>query len=1363
MKAKQSTLKRVIPWLAVGLLSAFTVLGLLLFLLTLSPGERFLKRIAELQLQDLLGQEVQIGALETNLLSRLQVRDVRICQVQSGERSPFLSFSYANVQYSLTRLLRRQLFIRSIDLDSLNLTIRRDSSGVFNLPLLNSSATPSNDATSKRFGVRLNQLSIQHSSLQYLDTVVPIEGSLKNMTIAARYRADENYNYQVQVDSGRVEYQGVPITWSQMELMGFWGPRQWRLHSMSVDLPHLKFTGNASFENDGEHSLLTGDFRLHGNPDLLLQGAGERFPKTLSPIQGDLNLTLHLEGFLHYPKVNAQLDLRAFEIAAISVPRGLVKAEWEPGSLDLEELKLELLGGVISGQGDISSDSLFTHRLFLKTEGIDLAQVWQVFYQGTSPYQGKINAEILAAGQGQRLKDLDVSANILLQQVKYQSQLLPDFTTQLSLRHGLVKFLFEQEDSRILAEAKLDGKQLVGQFSADISKLEPLAGLFNARELAGMLKINGHLRGELNSPEVVADIYGKNISYQNFPVDSLVGRIVYRNKGVYLSEVSFAGRLDPIDTLRAPFHLERVAGRVVYSGRASGPADNLNAGLAIDLTQPSYGDFRFDRGQLRVALSNQQINLSYLHLQRDSLFIQATGDFLIPSASGGCIINLFAVPPGGRALEENTSRFAPEMDEIVGNINQVGNLTATFNLLKANRVSLQLNGDQLDLEKIRTLFPKPLDIGGSLQFHLDVSGNVDNPRAQLDFWCKKPRYQLVEIDSVKGDFTFADDRFQLGSLELYDKGHYSRAMGAVELEKRGDGSYFISDSGLLQGGVHGEDFDLSLLNPLLPGEMQVSGRGFCDLSWHGTIANPHPAGTLAVRDGMVQLGPNAPPAIQQINLTFSVQDSVLDIEKISGVVRETPLHLQGQIVASQLDRFSLEVNLSISDFGILVGRGTISRDSLICNARIEQMDLSLLQPFLADLKNLSGRLNTEITLSGSPQNPQVDGQLQVRELALQPPWLNAPISRGVIKIGFNRDQVNIDSLSIRINGGTVFASGNFAHHRGALSDANLQVRINDLKITRPKEAVALIRSVQLDYRKENSYYILDGDIVLGQTRMLVNFKPQSLLPLAQKIERPRQELPSFFQQTRMNVRLRESKDIWIDNNLARLRLHTELGFTGTPEKPNLTGRVAVKEGYVLYLDRKFQIKQGVMDFVDPDRLNPIIDLKAETTIRSYRTETWQPYAITLTVVGPLDQVQVELTSEPSLDKSDIITLLTLGRTREQLSDREARGNVLLERAKDLSSQKLTGYTERKIGSLLGLEQVTIEGDLFRFDKSWGPRLVASKKISKRMDVTYTTTVGYINDQSIQLDYRLSKNLSLESQTDQRGRSGIDLKYILRFP
>ena len=66
------------------------------------------------------------------------------------------------------------------------------------------------------------------------------------------------------------------------------------------------------------------------------------------------------------------------------------------------------------------------------------------------------------------------------------------------------------------------------------------------------------------------------------------------------------------------------------------------------------------------------------------------------------------------------------------------------------------------------------------------------------------------------------------------------------------------------------------------------------------------------------------------------------------------------------------------------------------------------------------------------------------------------------------------------------------------------------------------------------------------------------------------------------------------------------------------------------------------------------------------------------------------------------------------------------------------------------------------NQSAGPQLVASKRISSRVELTYSTTVGYINDQSVRLDYLLSKYFSLEGQTDQRGRSSMNVKYRLRF-
>jgi hypothetical protein len=49
-----------------------------------------------------------------------------------------------------------------------------------------------------------------------------------------------------------------------------------------------------------------------------------------------------------------------------------------------------------------------------------------------------------------------------------------------------------------------------------------------------------------------------------------------------------------------------------------------------------------------------------------------------------------------------------------------------------------------------------------------------------------------------------------------------------------------------------------------------------------------------------------------------------------------------------------------------------------------------------------------------------------------------------------------------------------------------------------------------------------------------------------------------------------------------------------------------------------------------------------------------------------------------------------------------------------------------------------------------------------MELSYTTTAGSSNEQNIRLGYKLSDHLSLEGETDQKGQSGLDLKYRLKF-
>lgn len=235
-----------------------------------------------------------------------------------------------------------------------------------------------------------------------------------------------------------------------------------------------------------------------------------------------------------------------------------------------------------------------------------------------------------------------------------------------------------------------------------------------------------------------------------------------------------------------------------------------------------------------------------------------------------------------------------------------------------------------------------------------------------------------------------------------------------------------------------------------------------------------------------------------------------------------------------------------------------------------------------------------------------------------------------------------------------------------------------------------------------------------------------------------------------------------------MQLRSDITIGGTPGSIDITGRIKTLEGHINYLDRKFKINEGILDFLGTYSNIPTVKFDASHRMKDFETYSKTAYLVTLKMNGPLDSSLPMLTSVPSATEADIISLLTLGATRAELtnnkiSDRNGLIPIITERAGQLTSKKISSYTTRKIGSSIGLSSMSIEGNLFRFDKSWGPQLLASRKITDKMSISYRTTVGNANDQEIRLDYKLAKRISIQGQTNQKGESGVDLKYKVSFP
>ena len=108
------------------------------------------------------------------------------------------------------------------------------------------------------------------------------------------------------------------------------------------------------------------------------------------------------------------------------------------------------------------------------------------------------------------------------------------------------------------------------------------------------------------------------------------------------------------------------------------------------------------------------------------------------------------------------------------------------------------------------------------------------------------------------------------------------------------------------------------------------------------------------------------------------------------------------------------------------------------------------------------------------------------------------------------------------------------------------------------------------------------------------------------------------------------------NNLASATMKADLRLLGNNLNFGLLGQIQILDGEVTFLDRKFVLSPGVINFTDQNKIETSFDLSARTTIENTYTD------IFLDIRTEGDQIRAYLSSNPVKDETTIVSLLTLG-------------------------------------------------------------------------------------------------------------------------
>jgi translocation and assembly module TamB len=402
-----------------------------------------------------------------------------------------------------------------------------------------------------------------------------------------------------------------------------------------------------------------------------------------------------------------------------------------------------------------------------------------------------------------------------------------------------------------------------------------------------------------------------------------------------------------------------------------------------------------------------------------------------------------------------------------------------------------------------------------------------------------------------------------------------------------------------------------------------------------------------------------------------------------------------------------------------------------------QVPFALLKALRSDVRDASGRLDLDVRVGGTVAKPALAGRgtisgglLAVRDF----PFVIRDMEG---RLAFSPARVRIEELKAGVGSGTLRAAGEAALDGGAIGAYQVAVTGRGLGLT-PVEGLDTVWNADLTLVGRGSRGMVRGEahLVRGSyTRDL------SILPLL--VKRGTQEEPKEWgRPIALHVSVYLDENLSVRSPQAHVRVGGTLSLEGTVAEPLLLGSVETQEGRITFRRHRFVLENAVVRFDDPRQINPYLDVRATTRIRTYD--------VTMELTGRADDLTIRLTSEPPLPQADLLALVTLGQTREELG--HSGGLAFAGEAAQMISQELLGA------------ETSMPLDIVEFGKSdtGQQQFRVGKRINDRTLVTYSGSFAEGGKQKLRVEYQVVGPLLLAGEQAFSGAFGGDVILRLRF-
>ncbi len=1353
---RRRILWRLFLWFCGFSLVAFALLG---WYVTTDSFQRWVRRRVVASFEKMTGGRVELGEIHAiPFRLRVDARDLTIHGREAPDQIPFLRVDRVQAEMKIISILSTTVGLHSLVLDHPVVHIIDYPDGTTNAPVPQASLTSGQGPVEQLFSLAVVHSEMKRGELLWEDKKIPFEFSAGDLTLVMNYSLLRR-QYEAHVRAGNVvtRFQEYPsFAWrADASLVLARGRADISRLTMASGKSEFHFAGRLL---DFHNPQLTGDY--HGQADLSEIASLVRQPQfTKGTVQFDGKASWSLQNFATQGTVQAkELD---WSNQKISMRNGRLNAGFEitPDRFRVSSIKANLLGGDLAGEVEVTNWQSSLQSSDRSSLGPPTTTGRRHVIGRVPPgslQRGSVRLQLVAfpllpalqmlSSKKLPLDQLDLSGNASGNVETLWVGSIRDAETRLNLAVAPPPKL---SPSEIPMQGKIDGVYRGSRDELELTELH-LATAGSEISAAGALAATSSMRFSFTSHNLrewmplLEGAYGaRNVPFVVHGWANFTG-----NASGKLSALSIGGNLEVYDfDISLParkgdvpkgVHWDALSTALQYSGNHL----VFHNGSLIH----SHATAHFDASAELGEEADAPFTLHFDLRNADAGEIAQLAGLAQPSAG---TLDLSATVSGSRGNPQGDGRLemrhgiaygvsVPLLKSdlrLAGGELQFNNIDASaYNaplsgsaavstgelgrqdggMLKTG-FRLNLAGRNLDLARFPRLQTSRFTADGVVDFTVKASGTVEQPSLEAHIHLKD-----LALDRERaGDF-FVDAVTRGRQLELQAHSDFDQAdltiAGTITLEQD-----LPSDLNLV---FHHFDA-VSLLRIYLPG--RITGRSPLDgtLRVHGPLRNPRELKAVAELKSFGVEVAHLP--IQSLDpVRFEIADQVLTVENlhVAGSGTDFTAHGRAHLTGAQeLDlRLEGSVNMTL---------------------------LQSLNPKILARGTMAVNLSAEGTLA----RPVVQGRLEVKNTFVSHNDFPSGLSdlNGVLL--FDRDRIQIESLKGATGGGAIALTGS-AIYQGGVVQLDLGATARDVRLRYPP-GVSSTANADLRLTGSSNAATLSGDVVVTKLAVTPGFD------FSAYIEKSRQTLvltqtDSLASRLKLDVHVVTTPELQMQTAVARLSGNADLRVHGTADRPAILGRVEVLEGEISFNGNKYKLERGDVTFANPAKTQPLIDLQATTRVRDYD--------ITVQFRGDAsvtNGLKVTWQSEPQLPEADVIALLALGRTREESASASQSGTFGFggEASNLLINQALNSTVNSRLQRLFGASRVKVDpqGLASETNVVRGPQVTVEQQVANNLTLTYSTNVSVSNQQIIQVEYNVTRNVSIVALRDQNGVVSFDFK------